>query len=248
MEIKEIEAVVEGLLFAAGDPLQLEKLAEILELDKKTMRLILSNMAVSIQNSKRGILLRELDGCYQLCTRPEHYEYIQRLVEPRQKQALSQAAFETLSIVAYNQPVTRARVEAIRGVNSDSAIARLTERNLIREAGRLDAPGKPMLYETTEEFLRSFGFKSTKDLPIIDFESLQAQASQQQQDEQQAQEGRTVGKDMRQQEVRKEQLHQQSQDSREPAEANLQEAGVHTVQESGQNQKESGKQAENQEA
>jgi segregation and condensation protein B len=93
-------------------------------------------------------------------------------VEPRQKQALSQAAFETLSIVAYNQPVTRARIEAVRGVNSDSAVTRLVERNLIKEAGRLDAPGKPMLYETTEEFLRSFGFKSVKDLPIIELENL----------------------------------------------------------------------------
>lgn len=172
MEIKEIEAVVEGLLFSAGDPLPLEKLADILELDKKTARLILNNMAVSLQNSKRGILLRELDGAYQLCSRPEHYEYICRLVEPRQKQALSQAAFETLSIVAYNQPVTRARIEMIRGVNSDSSISRLIERNLIKEAGRMDTPGKPMLYETTEEFLRSFGFKSPRDLPIIDFETM----------------------------------------------------------------------------
>ena len=172
MDIREMEAIIEGLLFAAGDPLPLEKLAEILELDKKTARLILSNMSLSIQNSKRGILLRELDGSYQLCTRPEHSEYIQKLVEPRQKQALSQAAFETLSIIAYNQPVTRARVEAIRGVNSDSAIARLVERNLIKEAGRLDTPGKPMIYETTEEFLRSFGFKSIRDLPIIEMDAL----------------------------------------------------------------------------
>lgn len=172
MDIKDMEAVIEGMLFAAGDPVPLEKLAEILELDKKTARLIVNNMAASIQNSKRGVLLRELDGCYQLCSRPEHYEYIRKLVEPRQKQALSQAAFETLSIVAYNQPVTRARIETIRGVNSDSAITRLVERNLIKEAGRLDAPGKPMLYETTEEFLRSFGFKSVKDLPIIELENL----------------------------------------------------------------------------
>jgi|LSQX01.2.fsa_nt_gb segregation and condensation protein B len=169
MDIKEIEALVEGLLFSAGDPLPLEKIAEIVELDKKATRLILSNMIVSVQNSKRGIILRELDGCYQLCSRPEHYEYIRKLVEPRQKQALSQAAYETLSIIAYNQPVTRARVEMIRGVNSDSAITRLIERNLIREAGRMDAPGKPFIYETTEEFLRSFGFRSIKDLPIIEF-------------------------------------------------------------------------------
>ncbi len=173
MDIKEMEAIVEGLLFAAGDPVSLEKIAEILELDKKTAKLFLNNMRISLQNSKRGIMMREIDGSYQLCSRPEHHEYIRRLIEPRQKQALSQAAFETLSIVAYNQPVTRARIEMIRGVNSDSAIIRLIERNLIKEAGRMDTPGKPMLYETTDEFLRSFGFSSTKDLPILELENLQ---------------------------------------------------------------------------
>lgn len=175
MEIREIEAVIEGLLFAAGDPLPLEKIAEVLELDKKTARLVLSNMVINFKNSRRGIMLREMDGKYQLCTRFEHYEYIRRLMEPRQKQALSQAAFETLSIIAYNQPITRARIEQIRGVNSDSAVTRLLERNLIQEAGKMDAPGRPMLYETTEEFLRSFGFKSVADLPIIELDELQAQ-------------------------------------------------------------------------
>lgn len=172
MEIKEIESIVEGLLFASGDPLSLEKLAEILELDRKTTRLILNNMSVNYQNSKRGIMLREIDGSYQLCTRFEHYDYIRKLFEPRQKQALSQAAFETLAIIAYNQPITRTKIEQIRGVNSDSAVIRLVERNLIREAGRLDSPGKPMLYETTEEFLRSFGFKAPSDLPVIDMGDL----------------------------------------------------------------------------
>lgn len=117
-------------------------------------------------------MMREIDGCYQLCTRPEHFEYISRLVEPRQKQALSQAAFETLAIIAYNQPVTRARIEMIRGVNSDSSIATLLERNLIKEAGRLDSPGRPMVYETTGEFLRSFGFRSVKDLPMIELDRM----------------------------------------------------------------------------
>jgi segregation and condensation protein B len=173
MEIKEIEAVIEGLLFASGDPLSLEKIADIVEIDRKTTRLILNNLIVSYQNSKRGIMLREIDGSYQLCTRFEHYEYIRKLFEPRQKQALSQAAFETLSIIAYNQPVTRAKIEHIRGVNSDSAITRLVERNLIKETGRLDSPGKPMLYGITDEFLRSFGFKSTTDLPIIEMNELQ---------------------------------------------------------------------------
>lgn len=172
MDIKDMEAIIEGLLFASGDPLPLEKLAEILELDRKATRLILNNMSINYQNSKRGIMLREIDGSYQLCTRFEHYEYIRKLFEPRQKQALSQAAFETLAIIAYNQPVTRAKIEQIRGVNSDSAVVRLVERNLIREAGRLDSPGRPLLYETTEEFLRSFGFKSTADLPVIDMGDL----------------------------------------------------------------------------
>lgn len=174
MEIKEMEAVIEGLLFAAGDPLELEKIAEILELDKKTAKLILGNMVANYRNSKRGIMIREIDGSYQLCTRFEHYDYIRRLFEPRQKQALSQAAFETLAIIAYNQPITRTKIEQIRGVNSDSAVTRLVERNLVREAGRLDSPGKPMLYETTEEFLRSFGFKSLKDLPILEMSDIMA--------------------------------------------------------------------------
>ncbi len=172
MEIKEMEAIIEGLLFAAGDPLEMEKIAEILELDKKSAKLILNNMVANYRNSKRGIMIREIDGSYQLCTRFEHYEYIRRLFEPRQKQALSQAAFETLSIIAYNQPITRTKIEQIRGVNSDSAVTRLVERNLIREAGRLDSPGKPMLYETTEEFLRSFGFRSTADLPILEMSDI----------------------------------------------------------------------------
>lgn len=172
MEIKNIEAVIEGLLFASGDALPLERISEILEVDKKTLRLIMSNMMSNFKNSSRGIMIREIDNAYQMCTRPEHFEYIKFLNEPRQKQGLSQAAFETLAITAYNQPITKAKIEQIRGVNSDSAISRLIDRNLIREAGRLDAPGKPILYETTEEFLRSFGFKSVADLPILEMNEL----------------------------------------------------------------------------
>lgn len=172
MDIKEMEAIVEGLLFAAGDPVPLVKIAEILELDKATAKRLLDNMSIKIQNSQRGILMREVDGSYQLCTRPEHFTYISRLTEPRQKQALSQAAFETLAIIAYNQPVTRARIESIRGVNSDSSVATLLERSLIKEAGRLDSPGRPMLYETTGEFLRSFGFRSVKDLPMLELDKM----------------------------------------------------------------------------
>lgn len=172
MEIKNIEAIIEGLLFASGDALPLERMSEILGVDKKALKLILSNMCINFKNSSRGLIIREIDGAYQFCTRPEHFEYIKYLKEPRQKQGLSQAAFETLAIVAYNQPVTRAKIEQIRGVNSDSAVIRLMERNLIAEAGRLDAPGKPILYETTDEFLRSFGFKSVAELPVLEMNEI----------------------------------------------------------------------------
>ena len=173
MEMKEIEAVIEGLLFASGDALPLEKISEILEIDKKTVRLILNNMTDSCLNSDRGLLIREVDGKFQLCTRSEHHEYLKKLFEPRQRQGLSQAAFEILAIIAYNHPITRARIEHIRGVSSESAITRLVERNLITEAGRLDAPGKPVLFETTDEFLRSFGFRTIKDLPVLEMNEQQ---------------------------------------------------------------------------
>src|SRR5690554_6861603 len=114
-DIREIEGIIEALLFASGDVLSLKKMCEILEVDKKTLRLIMNNMILTFKNSRRGVIIREIDKGYQLCTRFEHYKYITKLFEPRQKQGLSQAAFETLSIVAYNQPVTRAKIEQIRG-------------------------------------------------------------------------------------------------------------------------------------
>lgn len=162
------EIIIEAVLFASGDPVPLEKLAEIIEQDKKTTREILTDMQYKYQHSARGIMLRELDGSWQLCTKPEMDPYIARLAPVRKKQGLTPAAYETLAIIAYNQPVTRAYIEQIRGVNSDSVITKLMERNLIREAGRDDAPGRPKLYETTEEFLRVFGFSSLKDLPPLE--------------------------------------------------------------------------------
>lgn len=172
MEIREIEAIIEGLLFAAGDVLSLEKIAEVVEVDKKTVKSIISNMIINFQNSSRGVIIREINNGYQLCTRAEHYEYIRKLFEPRQKQGLSQAAFETLAIIAHNQPVTKAKIEQIRGVSSESAITRLLERNLIKEAGRMDCPGKPILFETTEEFLRCFGFRSVAEVKEVEISKL----------------------------------------------------------------------------
>ncbi len=168
MDIKEIGAVIEGLLFAAGDMLSLDKISEILEIDRKTVKNIINNMISDYQNSSRGITIREINNGYQLCTKVEHNDYIKKLFEPRQKQGLSQAAFETLAIIAYNQPITRAKIEQIRGVSCDSSITKLIERSLIKEAGRMDCPGKPILYEVTEEFLRSFGLKTVKDIRGIE--------------------------------------------------------------------------------
>lgn len=165
MEIKEVKAIIEAVLFAAGDPVPLEKLSDITECDKNTLRSVIQNMMYEWDREVRGIQIREVEGSYFMCTRPLYYEYAGKLFESRQKQGLSQASMEVLAIVAYNQPVTRADIEKVRGVSCDYAISKLQERNLIFEAGRMDAPGKPILFETTEEFLKSFGFRSLDDLP-----------------------------------------------------------------------------------
>jgi len=175
MEISEAESIIEGLLYAAGDELSVDKISSILEVDKKTVKSILRNMELSYNQANRGIMMREINGSYQLCTKFEHYEYIRKLFEPRKKETLSQAAFEILSIIAYNQPVTKAKIENIRGVSSDSVILKLLERELIKETGRLDCPGKPILYATTNKFLRSFGISSVtelKGLEINNFDEL----------------------------------------------------------------------------
>ena len=165
LEIRKIESVIEALLFASGDPVPLETLSDIVEVDKKTLRHLINRMMDNFNDQDRGIQIREIDGGYQLCSKPDYYDFVKRLFEPRQKQGLSQAALEALAIAAYNQPITKVSVERIRGVNSDSAINSLVERNLLKEAGRMDAPGRPILFETTEEFLRCFGYKSLADLP-----------------------------------------------------------------------------------
>ena len=165
---ERIASVIESLLFMSGEPLSLDRIADILETDKKRVKKIIDNMKEIYKDKNRGIMVREISGCYQLYTKLENYEYTRKLYEPGQKHVLSQAAYETLAIIAYNRPVTKAEIDEIRGVNSESAIAKLMERNLIREAGRMDSPGKPILYETTEEFLRCFGLSSYDDLPRID--------------------------------------------------------------------------------
>ena len=170
MEIREIQAIIEGVLFAAGDAVELERLADIVDVDKRSLREILQKMIDNYNFERRGIHIIRMEDSYQMCTRSEYFEYISRLAEPPRKQNLSNAALEVLSIVAYKQPVTRSSIEHIRGVNCDYIVNRLIERNFIEEKGRLDAPGKPILFGTTQHFLRTFGVSDLGELP--DFETL----------------------------------------------------------------------------
>lgn len=168
MEIRDIQAVIEAVLFAAGDAVELEKLADIVDVDKRSLREILKKMMDEYNFERRGVHIIRLEDSYQMCTRGEFHDYIAMLAEPRRKQNLSAAAMEVLAIVAYKQPVTRNTIEHIRGVNCDYIVNRLIERNLIEEVGRLDAPGRPILFGTTQEFLRCFGVAGMEELPDFD--------------------------------------------------------------------------------
>ncbi|MBO5734348.1 MAG: SMC-Scp complex subunit ScpB [Clostridia bacterium] len=168
-----IDAVIESLLFVSGDGLAISQIAEILEITEEETKKQVDKLKVFYKDNKRGIEIVEYDGYIQLKTPGDNFLYVTKLAESKRKQPLSPAALEALSIVAYHQPVTRSSVEFIRGVNSDGPMSRLVERGLIEETGRLDAPGRPILYSTTKEFLRSFGLSSLKDLP--DIEDLAAQ-------------------------------------------------------------------------
>ncbi len=165
MEKKEIQSIIESLLFAAGDAVDLDRLADIVDVDKRTLREILKQMMDEYHYERRGIQIIKMEDSYQMCTRGEYRDYVAMLAEPRRKQSLSNAAIEVLAIVAYKQPVTRSVIEHIRGVNCDYVVNRLVERGLVEEVGRLDAPGRPLLFGTTQEFLRCFGVEAVAELP-----------------------------------------------------------------------------------
>ena len=159
------EAILEAVLFAMGTSVEITKLAEVLEEKPETVREMLSDMKSRYESEGRGITLLELEDAVQLCTRPEAYEYLVRIAKMPKKFALTDTLLETLSIIAYKQPITRLEIERIRGVISGHAVNRPVEFNLVAEVGRLDAPGRPLLFGTTEEFLRCFGVRSLSDLP-----------------------------------------------------------------------------------
>lgn len=167
--IREIQAIVESLLFAAGEAVELDRIADIVDVDKKSLREIIKKMMDAYNYEKRGIRIIRLEDSYRMCTRGEYKEYVSMLMKPPRKMQLSNAAIEVLAIVAYKQPVTRATIEHIRGVNCDYIVNRLIERKFIAEVGRLkDAPGRPILFGTTNEFLQTFGIESISDLPEFD--------------------------------------------------------------------------------
>ena len=165
--VKKTEAAIEAILFSMGDAVELKDLADVLQIDGKTVQKILDDMMVRYEEEDRGIKIVKLENAYQLCTKNEYYDILSSLVNIPKKHSLTDSLMETLSIVAYKQPVTKLEIEKIRGVKSDHAVNKLVEYNLVCERGRLDAPGKPILFGTTEEFLRNFGVRSTEELPSI---------------------------------------------------------------------------------
>ena len=168
MEINRLEGIIESILFTMGDSVELSKIALAIGHDEDTTRRIIHCMMDKINGAEeRGVKIIELEDSFQMCTKAESYEYLIRIAKQPRKYTLTDVQLETLSIIAYKQPVTKLEIEKIRGVKCDHAVNRLVEYDLVKELGRLDAPGRPLLFGTTEEFLRHFGLQSLEDLPII---------------------------------------------------------------------------------
>jgi segregation and condensation protein B len=177
MRLSELEAVVESLLFISGEAVPLSAIAQTIEMDKATAKAIIHTLADKYENEKRGIRIIEINGAYQMCTAAECFEYIRNMYKSPNRQGLTQALLETLAIIAYKQPLTRAQIEEIRGVSAEHAVSKLVEKNLVCEVGRMDSPGKPIMFGTTNEFLRYFGFKNVSELPPLQ-ETEQRQAEE----------------------------------------------------------------------
>lgn len=173
MTVNQLEAALEALLFTMGDSVDTQSIARAIEQDVPTTRKLLEGLRIRYKEENRGIMLLELEGSWQLCTKKEYYPVLIRLASQPKKAVLTDVMLETLSIIAYKQPITRLEIEKIRGVKCDHAVNKLIEYNLICEAGRLDAPGRPILFATTEEFLRYFGIESLDELPILNQETIE---------------------------------------------------------------------------
>lgn len=165
--MKKTEAIIEAILFAAGKPVERKELVKVLELSEKEIEEMIHAMQLKYKDDNRGIQIIKMDTAYQLCSKEIYHEYIYPIIDNRLKPALSNAAMETLAIIAYNPRICRAEIDNIRGVNSDGTVYKLLEYNLIEPAGKLDLPGKPTAYKTTNEFLKMFGLSSLEELPEL---------------------------------------------------------------------------------
>ncbi|MCI8708810.1 MAG: SMC-Scp complex subunit ScpB [Dorea sp.] len=173
MEISKLEGAIEAILFTMGDSVELGKIAAAIGHDENTTRKIIRQMMDKYASEDRGVRILELENSFQMCTKKEMYEYLIRIARQPKRYVLTDVLLETLSIIAYKQPVTKLEVEKIRGVKSDHAVNKLVEYNLVCETGRLDAPGRPLLFGTTEEFLRRFGVQSVDELPVMNPEQVE---------------------------------------------------------------------------
>lgn len=167
MEISQYKAELEAVLFASGEPVEIERLAEAMDVSEETIIQVASLLKDDYEAEERGILLLNLNESLQLATKGIYGETIRRVLEVRKNAPLSQAAMEVLSVIAYNQPVTKSFIEQVRGVESGQIVNNLVEKALVEEAGRLDVPGRPILYQTTLHFLRCFGLESLEQLPSL---------------------------------------------------------------------------------
>ncbi len=167
---EELKAVLEAVLFTMGGSVELKLLAKAIEQDEKTTKTLVEELADEYNNRKCGMKIIQLENAYQMCTRAEYYENLIKVASQPKKHVLTDVVLETLSIIAYRQPVTKIEIEKIRGVKSDHAVNKLVEYNLVEERGRLNAPGRPILFGTTEEFLRSFGISAIDELPALEQE------------------------------------------------------------------------------
>ena len=173
MEISRLEGIIEAILFTIGDSVELSKIASAIGHDEETTRKVIHNMMDKYETDDRGIHIIELEDSFQMCTKPQMYEYLIKVAKQPRRYVLTDVQLETLSIIAYRQPVTKLEIEKIRGVKSDHAVNKLVEYDLVCEVGRLDAPGKPILFGTTEEFLRRFSIHSLEDLPGLNPEQIE---------------------------------------------------------------------------
>lgn len=167
MEINKTKGIIEAILFSCGRPVEMKELISSLELPEEDIIQIIENMKIDFAEENRGIEIVKVGNAYTMCSKKEYYDYIYPLFDNRGKPNISNAAMETLAIIAYNPKITRAEIESIRGVNSDATIYKLLEYNLIEEAGKSDAPGKPTIYQVTEEFLKTFGISNLDELPEL---------------------------------------------------------------------------------